>query len=169
MDHEGLFRRLHPQLFRYLHRLTGDADMADDAAQEAFVRLTREALDEAEVRPWLFTVATNLVRDRARKAARHRRLEVHVPRPPPAPSPEAAMERTEAVARVRAALDMLNERDRTMLLMREEGFRYHEIARVVGVAPGSVGTLLARAGQRFADAFSAGASARETVINDTSG
>lgn len=155
MDHERAFRRIHPQLVRYLHRLTGDLDAAEDAAQEAFVRLTHETLDEAEVRPWLFTVATNLVRDRARKADRHRRLEVHVPRPLSAVSPDVAAERSERVARVRAALDALPERDRTMLLMREEGFHYQEIARAVGVAPGSVGTLLARAGRRFAEMYTA--------------
>jgi RNA polymerase sigma-70 factor (ECF subfamily) len=40
-----------------------------------------------------------------------------------------------------------------MLLMREEGFRYAEIAEAVGVAPGSVGTLLARALRRFSTAL----------------
>jgi RNA polymerase sigma-70 factor (ECF subfamily) len=41
-----------------------------------------------------------------------------------------------------------------ILLMREEGFRYEEIARAVGVAPGSVGTLLARATRRFVQVYS---------------
>jgi DNA-directed RNA polymerase specialized sigma24 family protein len=40
-----------------------------------------------------------------------------------------------------------------MLLMREEGFRYREIAAVVNVAPASVGTLLARAVRRFEKAL----------------
>ncbi len=157
MDHERLFRTIHPPLHRYLYRLTGDADVADDVAQEAFVRLSRVTLDEADARPWLFKVATNLVRDRARKAERHRRLEPDVPRPSASRSPEENAERAETVARVRAVLRSLPERDRTMLLMREEGFRYEEIARVVGVATASVGTLLARAGRRFAEAYAAAA------------
>ncbi len=152
-DFDALFRDLHPALLRYLHRLTGDADAAEDAAQEAFVRLTDQSLPREEVRPWLFTVATNLVRDRARKAERHRRLEIYVPRPGHAPHPDEATERRERVAAVRAALEVLPERDRTMLLMREEGFKYEEIARAVEVAPGSVGTLLARAAKRFAQAY----------------
>lgn len=163
MDYERVFRLVHPQLFRYLHRLTGDADAADDAAQEAFVRLTRQTIAEADVRPWLFTVATNLVRDRARKADRHRRLELHVPTPESATLPDAVTERKQTVAAVRRALDLLPERDRTILLMREEGFRYDEIARAVGVAPNSVGTLLARAGRRFAEAFGTVQTVRETV------
>jgi RNA polymerase sigma-70 factor, ECF subfamily len=160
VDYERVFRLHYPPLFRYLHRLTGDADAADDVAQEAFVRLTRQAIAEQDVRPWLFTVGTNLVRDRARKADRHRRLEAHVPRARPTPLPDVVTERNETVAAVRRALELLPERDRTMLLMREEGFPYDEIARAVGVAPTSVGTLLARAGRRFAAAYQAATAAQ---------
>jgi RNA polymerase sigma-70 factor (ECF subfamily) len=52
-------------------------------------------------------------------------------------------------------LDRLPERDRQLLLMREEGFKYEEIARVVGVAPASVGTLIARALKRFVAMYEA--------------
>lgn len=155
MDYDRLFDRLYPVLFRYLHRMTGDADVAEDAAQEAFVRLTEHALPEDEARPWLFTVATNLIRDRARKASRHRRLEPHVPRPNAPMGPEASAERRERIAMVREALNALSERDQTMLLMREEGFKYAEIAEAVDVAPGSVGTLLARAARRFETSYTA--------------
>ena len=167
MDIDRLFHRLYPPLFRYLHRLTGDADAADDAAQEAFVRLTGQVLPEDEVRPWLFTVATNLVRDRARKAERHRRLQGHVPTATPAVAPDVSTERLEQIGRVRAALERMPARDRTMLLMREEGFKYDEIARAVDVAPGSVGTLLARAAKRFEKAFTQ--MRAEETINGSSG
>lgn len=167
MDYERVFHRLYPPLFRYLQRLTGDADAADDAAQEAFVRLTKQSLPESEVRPWLFTVATNLIRDRARKADRHRRLQRHVPRAHTPVAPDVSAERNERIRIVRAALEAIAERDRTMLLMREEGFKYEEIARAVGVAPGSVGTLLARAARRFEKAYTE--IRAEEAINDASG
>ena len=167
MDIDRLFPTLYPPLFRYLQRLTGDPDAADDAAQEAFVRLTRQTLPDDEVRPWLFTVATNLVRDRARKAERHRRLQAHVPTATPAIAPDVSTERSERITRVRAALERVSERDRTMLLMREEGFKYDEIARAVDVAPGSVGTLLARAAKRFERAYTE--MRAEETINGSSG
>jgi RNA polymerase sigma-70 factor, ECF subfamily len=63
------------------------------------------------------------------------------------------MERTERITAVRDVLERIPERDRQLLLMREEGFRYDEIARVVGVAPASVGTLIARALKRFVAEF----------------
>lgn len=162
MNYDRLFERLYPPLFRYLRRLTGDSDAAEDAAQEAFVRLTEQSLPENEVRPWLFTVATNLIRDRARKADRHRRLEPHVPRASTPDPPDVSAARKERILMVRRALAELSERDRTMLLMREEGFKYAEIATAVDVAPGSVGTLLSRAARRFEQTYTA-LQAEETI------
>jgi RNA polymerase sigma factor (sigma-70 family) len=79
VDFDAVFAKLYPSLFRYLQRLTGDDDVAEDIAQESFVRLLRQPLPEAEVRPWLFTVAMNLVRDRARKNERRQRLLTTAP------------------------------------------------------------------------------------------
>ena len=155
MDYDRLFADLYPSLFRYLHRMTGDPDVAEDAAQEAFVRLTEQSLPEDEARPWLFTVATNLIRDRARKAKRHRRLEPEVPRVKPPVAPDVSAERKERIEMVREALAELAARDQTMLLMREVGLKYAEIAEAVDVAPWSVGTLLARAARRFEKTYTA--------------
>jgi RNA polymerase sigma-70 factor (ECF subfamily) len=154
VDFDTQFQKLYPSLFRYLHRLTGDADVAEDIAQEAFVRLLRQSLPEGEIRPWLFTVAMNLVRDHARKTERRQRLLTSAPTlVTPSALPDENVERSERVARVRQALERLPMRDRQLLLMREEGFRYEEIAAVIGVAPASVGTLIARALKRFADVY----------------
>jgi RNA polymerase sigma-70 factor, ECF subfamily len=154
VDFDALFEALYPSLFRYLHRLTGDPDVAEDIAQEAFVRLLRQSLGDHEVRPWLFTVATNLVRDTARKSERRQRLLSGAPKlVQPMPPPDESVERAETVAGVRRALDRIPERDQQLLLMREEGFKYDEIAAVVGVAPASVGTLIARAMKRFVEAY----------------
>jgi len=156
VDFEDLFHRLYPSLYRYLHRLTGDPDVADDIAQESFVRLLRQNLSEDEVRPWLFTVGMNLVRDHARKTERRHRLLEGSPRAVGSlPPPDEGIERAEEIDSVRRALDRLPPRDRQLLLMREEGFKYDEIAKVVGVAPGSVGTLIARALKRFVETYQA--------------
>jgi RNA polymerase sigma-70 factor, ECF subfamily len=151
---DELFRRLYPALLRYLHRLTGDADIAEDAAQEAFVRLLDRSIPQSDVRAWLFAVALNLVRDIARRRTRRAQLLQGTPVLPSSPAaPDEVAERGEQIARVRMALEQVPERDRQMLLMREEGFSYEEIASVVGVAPGSIGTLLGRALRRFAKAY----------------
>lgn len=150
VDYDALFRKLYPSLFRYLHRMSGDTDQAEDIAQESFVRLLGREMPEDEARLWLFTVATNLFRDGTRTVKRRERLLTVRPwSPAQLPRPDEVLERGSTVAGVRLALEKLSERDRQMLMMREEGFRYEEIAKVAGVAPGSVGTLLARAAKRF--------------------
>jgi RNA polymerase sigma-70 factor, ECF subfamily len=156
VDFDSIFAELYPSLYRYLHRLTADADAAEDIAQEAFVRLLKQALPDDEVRPWLFTVAMNLVRDRARKTERRQRLLTTAPElVTRRPLPDEDMERAERIMVVRDVLDELPERDRQLLLMREEGFKYDEIAAVIGVAPASVGTLIARALKKFVATYEA--------------
>ena len=73
-----------------------------------------------------------------------------VPTPSPEADPEEDTLRRADEARVRRALDRLPERERTILLMREEGFRHREIAEAVGTTTGSVGTMIARALDRLA-------------------
>jgi RNA polymerase sigma-70 factor (ECF subfamily) len=152
VNFEALFDAVYPSLFRYCNRLTGDPDQAEDLAQEAFFRLLDRGAEgtESGLRSWLFMVATNLVRDRARTRETRRRILSGFPPPENSPGPDQDLARAEEVQRVRTALEVLSERDREMLLLRQEGFSYREIAEVADVSHRSVGTILARALQRFA-------------------
>jgi RNA polymerase sigma-70 factor, ECF subfamily len=144
-----LFLEHYDGLFRYLVRLTGDPDLAADAAQEAFVRLVERPPQDRHVRAWLYAVATNVVRDTARSRSRWLVLLKASPdRAPVAdagPLPDEAAEGAERRRVVREALDRMSWKERTVLLMREEGFAHHEIADAVGTTTGSVGTMIARA------------------------
>jgi RNA polymerase sigma-70 factor (ECF subfamily) len=154
MNVTQLFNEHYDALFRYLVRLTGDSDLAADAAQEAFVRLVERPPQDRHLRAWLFAVATNVVRDNARARSRWFKLLSGAPERAPvgdAPvAPDMAAEGAERRAVVRAALDRLSWKERTVLLMREEGFAHHEIASAVGTTTGSVGTMLARALNKLA-------------------
>jgi RNA polymerase sigma factor (sigma-70 family) len=157
MDAARLFEQHHAGLYRYLLRLTGDADLAQDAAQEAFVRLlTRRPRDE-QLRAWLFTVATNLVRAWSNERRRHGRLLEHAgaraPAADPPRDPADAAHAAERRSAVRRALDRLSEKERAVLLMREEGFSHREIADAVGTTTASVGTMIARALDKLAAAM----------------
>ena len=159
LDFDAVFDEHYPGLVRYVRRLTGDADTAEDIAQESMVRLydRRVSGTEAGIRAWLYKTATHLVRDRYRvDTNRLRLLAQHPVRPSPTETPDTSLERGEARAAAREALAALPDRDREMLLMRYSGFSYKEIASAVGVAATSIGTLLARAEQRFAEVASAG-------------
>ncbi len=156
VNFEATFDQLYPALFRYCHRLTGDPDLADDVAQEAFVRLYDRRVEGTEegLRAWLFRTATHLVRDRHRVGENQRRLlEAHPVEPGSPEPPDEAVQRQEQVALVRKALEHLSEREREMLLMRHAGFSYREVAEAVEVAPSSVGTLLARAERNFVSVY----------------
>ena len=118
LDAQHAFRLHYPALYRFALRFSGDPDVAEDLVQEAFVRLLEQDLADDEVRPWLFVVTGNLARDRSRKRSRRRRLlEQHPPDPVRPEPPEISAERAERIAAVRAALQELSERDRTILLM----------------------------------------------------
>jgi RNA polymerase sigma factor (sigma-70 family) len=144
-----LFEEHYEGLHRYLVRLTGDPDVAADAAQEAFVRLVERPPQDRNLKAWLYAVATNVVRDSGRAQARWLKLLTASPDRAPvgeaAVQPDVEAERGERRAVVRAALERLSWKERTVLLMREEGFAHHEIASAVGTTTGSVGTMLARA------------------------
>jgi len=153
---DDLFEDVYPGLHRYCVRLTGDEDVAADTAQEAFVRLLERGVkgEPAGLKAWLFKVATHVVRDRARVEGNRARLLAANPTTDVVEDGTVeGIDRGRRIAYVRRALDSLDERDRTLLLMREEGFQYRELAEAVGVEPTSVGTLLARARRRFAEAL----------------
>ena len=154
----ALFEAYHEPLVRFLTRQTGDRDWAEEIAQETFIKALKQEMIASE-RSWIFAVAMNLVRDEARKDARHRkRLErmreeakgesVVMPAP-------TSMEREEGRAMARKALDALAERDRDALFMREEGLNYDEIAAALDLSVGSVGTTLSRARRRLMEAYEA--------------
>jgi RNA polymerase sigma-70 factor (ECF subfamily) len=157
-DLDKLFREFNQPLVRYLTRRLGDRDWAEEVAQETFLRAARQG-DIVSERSWLFAVATNLVRDEAKKDARRRRhLEV-LAREAKAAEPVTpqllSIERAEDAAAARRALDALVEKDREALLMREEGLDYNEIAAALSLSVSSVGTTLARARRRLVEAYEA--------------
>jgi RNA polymerase sigma-70 factor, ECF subfamily len=154
-DVERLFRTYNAALVRYLTRRLGDRDWAEEVAQETFVRALRQTSIQNE-RAWLFAVATNLVRDEARKDMRRRKhlaLLAEEGRDTMVEPEETTIERAQEAAMARKAIDALAEKDRLALLMREEGLDYNEIAEALELSPGSVGTTLSRARRRLVESY----------------
>ena len=155
-DIAQLYALYHGSLVRLLYRRTGDPDRAEDLAQEVFVRALETP--PTNPKPWLFAVALNLARDDGRRAVRQgKKLELLKGEHAGAavPAPDAAVEADERVAAVRAALAHLTDTDREALLLKAEGFSYQEIATALGLAPGAIGTTLARARKRLVEAYRA--------------
>lgn len=142
---------------RFLDRLSGDPALAADIAQDAFVRLYRRGSSPDEPAAWLITVALNLLRNSRSTAARRQRLlstaRAEATLADGARGPDELAESADLRRRVWAALERVPERDRQLLLLRSEGYRYHELAAALSLNPASVGVLLTRAKRAFRAAY----------------
>jgi RNA polymerase sigma-70 factor (ECF subfamily) len=159
---EALFYRHYDRVYGLLFRLIGNRVEAEDLTQEAFLKLYDHtfgnrrfvAKREHNISAWLYRVATNLgynmIRGRKRRWKRNLLL---VPDPKGEPGPEKEVEKQEREVSIRDALAKLPPRQAQLLLLRQMGLSYAECAEACGIAPGSVGTLLARAAKAFREAY----------------
>jgi RNA polymerase sigma-70 factor, ECF subfamily len=157
---EATFKRYYPLVYQLAYRCTGRHDEAEDIAQEVFLRfyhMPPHATSEGEQRAWLCRVATNLSLNalRTRQRRTHREEQVgemnrhEMSGDSAYANPEQQVLAAEQAAFTRAVLAELPERQQTYLLLRSVGLSYTEIAQATGVAPASVGALLARAEREF--------------------
>ena len=148
---DQLFLRHSAAVYRVLYGVVGHAQEAEDLAQETFIALYRQPprLDgSGSVGAWLYRVAVNRAYNALRSKQRMQRRLVWA-EPEQQSNPQDEYLRREERERVRAALARLPERSAKLLLLRHAGLAYAEIAAALQVAPGSIGTLLARAERAF--------------------
>ncbi len=158
---EAIFHEHYPKVYAILFRLTGDRYEADDLAAETFWRLwERPPAQDENLAGWLYRVATRLGYNTLRAGKRRERYSAaaatlmveNQAEDNPANAAEQHIERQ----RVRAILRQMPLRDVQVLILRHSGLSYKEIAVVINVAAGSVGTLLSRAETRFEALFRRG-------------
>ena len=155
-----LTRRLLPRVLAQATRMLGDRTEAEDAAQDAMMRLWRIAPDwrrgEAEVSTWLYRVTANLCTDRLRQRRRTQPLDAVEE---PADASPAAAERMQDAARLRTLSDALAElpdrQAQAVSLRHLEGLSNPEIAEIMDISVRSVESLTAR-GKRALAAILAG-------------
>lgn len=133
-------------------RLLGDSHGAQDAAQEAFLRVWERAAayrPTASFKTYLYRILTRLCIDQHRKrrpapSDQLDRLEGGVA------APDEALMQRERAAKVRAAIQALPQRQRVALVLRHyEGMSYDEVAAVMGCSARAVDSLLLRARERL--------------------
>lgn len=146
---QELYQRCAPRLRGFLMRLSGDPALADDLAQEAFLRIHRSRGSfepGAGALPWAFAIARNVFLDHARtpharRAAASTQAE-HAPSereaPPDTQGEEVAIagEMLEVVRKTLAGLPVFQRE--AFILLRFEGLSVHEAARVLGATEGAV-------------------------------
>ncbi|MES9540739.1 MULTISPECIES: RNA polymerase sigma factor [unclassified Actinomadura] len=157
----GLFQRHAQEIMRYVARRLG-RDAAEDVVAETFLVAfhQRHRYDAArpDARPWLYGIATNLIR-------RHRRAEVRALRvlarggldPVTEPFTDAVENRVQAGARSRAlaaAIAGLPAKQReVLLLVTWAGLTYDEVAEALGVPSGTVRSRMNRIRRKLRDAL----------------
>jgi RNA polymerase sigma-70 factor (ECF subfamily) len=159
---ESAFNEHWQRVYGITYRLVGDPHEAQDLALEAFWRLHQRSFQEGNVdklEGWLYRVATNLGLNALRSRKRRQRYEEkagqRVLENDHAPDPAAEYERQQEREQVRTTLAGIKPRSARLLVLRHSGLSYAEIATALDLAPGSVGTLLARAEKEFAESYAA--------------
>ncbi|MGF1503684.1 MAG: sigma-70 family RNA polymerase sigma factor [Anaerolineae bacterium] len=148
---EELFTRHYDRVYGVLFRLTGTRQQAEDLAQEVFLKLYQRPMRRGDnVAGWLYRVAMNSGYNALRGEKRRDKRERFVaPQEGSGATPEESAIRGETREQVRAALARLKPRDAKLLVGREMGLSYKQLAEIVGVRETSVGTLLSRAQSAF--------------------
>jgi RNA polymerase sigma-70 factor (ECF subfamily) len=138
------------------YRMLGSMTEADDAVQDAWLRLSRtDTSDVTNMRGWLTTVVSRICLDhlRSRKSRREESLEVHVPDPVVTRldvDPEAAAEQADAVTlALLVVLDALNPRERMAFVLHDMfGVPFDQIGEIVGSSPAAATQMASRARRR---------------------
>ena len=159
---ELLLRKYRTPLVNFLFRMVRDTAVAEDLAQEVFLRVYRarqEYAPSAKFTTWMFRIATNLALNSVRDN-RHRRMEISMDQPVdmggeeqrPIEVPDRAPSvEQELVARVRAemilkAIHSLPEKQRAAVLLHKyQELDYDEIARVLECSESALKSVLFRA------------------------
>jgi RNA polymerase sigma-70 factor, ECF subfamily len=156
---ESLVHRYEQELFSYLRRYLGNAEMAEDVFQATFlqVHLKREQFEEGRrFRPWLYTIATNQAIDAQRRNRRHRMVSLDHRTGGEddvgslvemlagnGRTADEQMEVAEARDWVRSAVDDLPESLKSaLMLVYHQGMKYREAADVLGIPVGTVKSRL---------------------------
>ncbi len=154
---EVLATRYSGKLCGFFRRACRGSGRSEDLAQDTLMRMVKSRADyrtDALFRPWIYTIAYNLLRDEARKAGGGRRPSGSpVPAqeaPSTEPMPGRNLEALETKAAVQEALDLLSEELRSVVLLKHyEGLTAPEVAGVLGIPVGTVWSRMSHATDRL--------------------
>ncbi len=173
---EKLMLRYQSRLVTVLEHLTGRRDMAEDLAQEVFLRVYRSRkkyVPGSKFSTWLFTIANNVASNARRSQARRKERNLAPTNPDDtgawnnssleqmaqaksALMPTRQLDKAEMRDVVKLAMETLNERQRlAVLLCKFENMSYIEIAETMGLSPQAVKSLLSRARDNLRDMLEA--------------
>jgi RNA polymerase sigma-70 factor (ECF subfamily) len=157
---EELFAALEAPLLSYGLRLTGEIGLAEDAVQEAFMKLHSQFKEVREPRRWLYRTVHNLALNQRRQAAKIVSInsassaenENSPDTADPAPLPDEQIIRMEGIGQVRLSLETLDERSRELIRLKfTDELSYKDIAARTGISVSNVGYILHHALKTIGD------------------
>jgi len=159
----GIIEYYQAPIQRYLYRLTGDYELAKDLAQDTFVQAYKSILktdSELSLRAWLYRIAEN----NARQYYRRRKLVSFFPfselKGKESSAGDCAGETERSIA-IEEALLKIPQKQRTCLVLHfVEGFKYREIAEILGISEEAVRKRVSRGSREFRKMYGAGGGAR---------
>jgi len=152
----AVYESLRSPVYQYLLATFGNAAEAEDITQETFLRLfvywsSGRTIADERLRSWIFRVAHNLAIDRERNPKFVQELDSEAQAsavlrlPNNEPNPEETLLDQERFISVQNGLALLSKQESQCLHLRAEGFRYREIAEILGITKSSVAEFLRRA------------------------
>ncbi len=159
---ERLVRENQKHVYNLALKLTGNAEDALDASQDAFLKAYQNLKSfrgDSRVSVWLYRLTYNACMDLIKKSRRGQVTRMptdeegaELETPDPGPGPDELIERREELESVRRALNELDPDKRIILMMREyRNMSYAEISRALGLEEGTVKSRIARARAALAE------------------
>lgn len=175
-----LVRRYEGELYGYLRRYLGDANLADDVFQNTFLQLFTKIGKYEQgrpVRPWLYTIATHQAIDALRRNGRHLTISLDQEREESAqgefpqmlsvlesraPGPVDMVQTEERRLVVRASVDQLPDTLRQVVILAYyQGLKYKDIADILGIPVGTVKSRLHAALAKLQESWSTATALKE--------
>lgn len=149
------YEKYYDTIFRRISYLTGDMHAAEDLTQEVFMKLYNSPPSHNNIAAWLNKVSTNISYNYIRDKRIHegKNEVIYEKEMDKIVSIEEAAINNCEVDLTKNVLNMLSPRDRMCLLLKFSGYKYSEIAEVIGVNKNSVGTLISRAQAKFKEKY----------------
>ena len=149
-DFEAVFRLHYARVARLIARLVKDPGRAEELAVEVFWQLWRNPKAQGDrIGGWLYRTAVHAGLYELRRQARRERFAHLFRSTESPPDPEQVHAAAQEQKQVRAVLARMNVRQAELLLLRNNGLSYEELAAALKLNAASVGTLLSRAQQAF--------------------
>lgn len=152
---EELFARYYQDVYRYLYSLCRDPALSEELASDVFLEIIKSFFSfrgESDIRTWIFSIARHRWFAYLRKQGRQMPVtELREDLNASDRSLEEQYQDRETAQRIRRLLEQEPERVRTVVLMRSEGYSYHEISRKTGISESSARVIDHRTRRKIRD------------------